>query len=187
MRFLGVIYAQVSFLVLVGCSALSLDRSADAFKSGDFTLVNACQSAPSAGFDSCHFTVGDKITSSWHLVTVPPIKAKNVTGGSVDVYYQDVHRVYPIQTWMTDVPFADLFGTAVWSAKEDEVMVEALATINWVDNAGIKQITKYRGVALILVTDPGYERLAIDSGNAAWGAECSVQYSTTGRSVIQCQ
>lgn len=172
-----------------GCSLspLIIDASTDAFAAGDLTLINSCQAAPSAGFDSCRFTVGDTVASSWTLIAPKPGTAQQVTGGTVDLYYKDLHKSYPVTGWTISIPWTDFLSLKTWTSAYDEGVVEALVTLNWIDNEKINQVTKYRGVVLLLVTAAGYDRLPIDSGNAAWGATCKVQYSTAGRSAVSCQ
>lgn len=180
--------------VFGGCShGVVIDTSQDAFAAGDMTMSSSCESAPgdklglASGVDSCRFTDGDKMQSSWNLVAPKPKSALQVTGGTIDIYYRDVHRSYPISDWLIPIPFKDIFNTEAWSADQNQVMVEALITLNWIDNQNIAQVTRYRGFALVLVLKQGYERLPIDSGNAAWGTTCKVQYSTAGRGAIKCQ
>jgi hypothetical protein len=172
----------------VSCvSTLTIDASTDAFASNDLTLVNSCQAAPSGGFDSCRFTVGDSVNGSWTLIAPKPQTALQVTGGTIDLYYRDLHKSYPVTDWATSILFSDFFGISKWTNAYDEGVVEALLTLNWIDNEKVNRITKYRGVALLLVTAAGYDRMPIDSGNQAWGTSCDVQYSTAGRSAVKCQ
>ena len=110
----------------------------------------------------------------------------SVIGGTVDVFYRDIHKSYSVTEWTLQISWADFFGAPTWQrSMGGEVM--ALLTLNWFDNAGLHQVTEARGLALIIVTKPGYTRIPIDSGNAAWGTKCKVQMSTAGRSVVQCQ
>jgi hypothetical protein len=188
MRFGSVIL----MLLLVGCSGSSIvmDRSADAFSAGDMTLVSSCQAAPgpklgmASGVDSCRFTVNDTVAGNWILV-VPPPKGQ-VTGGTVDVYYRDLHKSYPVKDWIVPISFSDFLGITKWTSAFDEAVLEALVTINWNDNENVQQISRYRGIAVLIVTATGYERMPIDSGNSAWGTKCKVQYSPAGRSALQC-
>lgn len=181
----------------LSCCNLTIDQqSTDAFAAGDFSLASSCISTPGAkigmasGVDSCHFTVGDPVASSaWVLVIPPPNHALNVIAGSVDVYVPkySIHKTYSVGTgWNLTIPFVDLFGTS-WISDQDESVVEALATLTYTDNQGINQILKTRSIAFIIVTAAGYDRMAIDSGNQAWGANCAVQYSSSGRSAVSCK
>lgn len=184
----------LSLLCIVGgCSSLAIDSSTDAFAAKDLTLVSSCQATPgqqlslASGVDSCHFTVGDTVAGSWTLIAPPPGSANKVTSGTVDVYFKDLHKSYPISSWTIPIDFASFLGISQWSTDLDEGVVEALVTLNWSDNEGIMHVTKYRSIAVLIVTASGYDRMPIDSGNQAWGATCKAQFSTTGRSAIQCQ
>jgi hypothetical protein len=183
-------------LLLLGCSTLVLDQqSTDAFAANDLTLISSCVATPGAqislasGVDSCHFTVGDSTSqASWTLVVPGPKIAQQVTAVDVDVYYKSVHKTYAMgKAWTIQIPFADLLSITTWTSDFDEGVVEALATISWIDNEGINQITKTRGIAVLVVTASGYDRMQVDSGNQAWGVNCKTQYSTAGRSALQCK
>lgn len=181
-------------VVIGGCShGVVIDTSQEAFAAGDMTLSTSCQSAPSdkfglsSGLDLCRFSEGDKISSSWVLIAPKPKAAIQVTGGTIDIFFKDIHRSYPISDWTIPIPFHDIFNAEAWDSNENQVMVEALVTLNWVDNQQISQVSLYRGFALILIMKQGYGRMPIDSGNAAWGSTCKVQYSTAGRGAIKCQ
>ncbi len=176
------------FIQVQGCGSLVMDKSADAFTSGDFTLISACQTVPGRGVDSCQFSEGDDIKSAWRLVIPPPKSAAQVIGETVDVYFKDLHKSYTGNgTWVTEIPWADFLGVSKWSKEENKGIVEALVTMNWVDNQGVNQVTQYRGLAVLFVTAPGYERMPIDSGNAAWGTTCKINLSTAGRSALDCK
>lgn len=185
----------LAVFAMCGCSAKPavVDRSSDALDSGDMTLVSSCQSTPGAGLslaggvDSCRFSSGDKVAGAWTLVVPPPGKGQFVTGGTIDVYYRDLHKSFPVKSWATQVQFTDLFGPVTWSDSMDETVIEALATINWTDQNGLNQITKFRGIAVLLITAPGYDRLPFDSGNSIWGAKCWTQLTSAGRSAVECK
>lgn len=186
----------IMVLLLVGCAStpLPIDTSQNAFASKDLTLIHSCVSSPNneeiflaKGVDSCHFTVGDLATGRWVVMAPPPKAEKNVTGGTVDLYYRDLHKSYPVVDWTVSIPFADFLGIKVWDAKFDEAIIEADLTVNWVDNVGLANVSKYRGIIILIVTQSGYEVMPIDSGNSAWGTECKVQYSTAGRSALSCK
>lgn len=182
-------------LGLTGCSGSSLvmDRSSEAMASDDMTLISSCQATPgsqiglSSGVDSCRFTDGDTVAGNWIIIAPSPPNAKKVTGGTVDIYYRDLHKSYSVHDWVISIPFHEMLGINKWSKKFDEGVVEALVTVNWSDNAEIQQVTQYRGIAVIIVTAQGYTRMPIDSGNYSWGASCKVQYSTAGRSAVVCK
>lgn len=171
---------------LLGCSALVLDTSTDAVGAGDYTLAgSACDAVPGGGMDICRVTSGTMIASAWTLV-IP--NGSPIEGGEIDVYYRDVHKSYAAvagQT-MVQIPWKDFFGVPTWTADQDGE-VEALLLIRWKDSSGVEQQTKFRGLAKIVVTAPGYDRLPIDSGFAAFSTDCKIQYSTAGRGVVSCK
>lgn len=188
----------ISFILvvgLIGCSGSSLvmDRSTDAFAAGDMALISSCEATPglqsgiSSGVDSCHFTEGETIAGHWVLIAPSPSTAKKVTGGVIDLYYRDLHKSYPITDWVIPISFAEFLGASKWTRAFDEGVVEALITVNWDDNAGIQQVTRYRGIAILIITAPGYTRMPIDSGNYSWGTDCKIQYSPAGRSAFKCK
>lgn len=185
-----IVTAFVSAMILgfVACSStVIVDPSVSAFASDDYTLVgSACQAVPGGGVDSCLVTSGTTMSSAWTLVVPKPKDAAGVTGGTVDVYYKDLHKSYAVTDWTLQISWADFFSATVWDSSMDgEVM--ALLTLNWTDNAGINQVLSARGLAVVVVTPPGYSRIPIDSGQQAWGTTCKVQYSTAGRSAVSCQ
>ncbi len=181
-RFLAL--GSAFLLTVVGCSGLVIDTSTPAADAGDFTLaISACGATPGIGFDICRVTEGDEIASSWKMV-VP--QGSQIQGGEIDVYYRDLHKQYPISGIVVEVPWRDFFGQATWSSDLDgEAM--ALLVVRWKDDTGLIQITKFRGLAKIVVTKKGYDRMPIDSGFHTWETNCKIQYSTAGRSALQCK
>jgi hypothetical protein len=106
--------------------------------------------------------------------------------GEVDVYYRDLHKTYAIGRSILEIPWRDFFGQDKWTSDLDGEAL-ALDIVRWVDSAGIVRETKYRGIAKIVVTKPGYERMPMDSGQHQWQTTCRIQYSTSGRSALKCQ
>lgn len=170
---------------LLGCSALVLDTSTDAIGAGDYTLaLSACGAVPGGGMDICRVTSGTTIASNWNLVI--PTSGK-ITGGSVDVYYRDIHKSYPIgKDSVLAISWSDFFGTTTWTAAQDGE-AEALLAVSWTDQNGVSQQTNFRGIAKIVVTAPGYATLPIDSGFQAFATDCKIQYSTAGRGAVSCK
>jgi hypothetical protein len=182
--FLSFVLFIVAFAI--GCSGrpTKVDPSPDAFDSGDYALLNtACGAVPGRGMDACFFTAGSPITSGWNLIAP---KGKTIIGAEADVYYRDIHKQYSASSGsVVTIKWADFFGAKAWSKAQDgEVM--ALLTIKWTDGTGLERVTKYRGIAKIFITAPGYERLPIDSGFSTWGSTCEIEYSDAGRSNLLC-
>lgn len=179
MRLLGIV-----LITMLGCTTPVVhDPSIDAFNAGDYTLVSTCSAVPGKGMDTCLVTDGTPIESSWRLL-VPT--GKDVLGGEVDVYSRSLHKQYPITGTVVEISWKEFFGATTWSTAMDSE-VEALVLVRWKDPTGVVQTTKFRGLAKIIVTKIGYDRMPIDSGFANWGDTCEVQYSTAGRSALRCQ
>lgn len=155
----------------------------DAYAANDFTLISTCNATPGIGMDICLFTEGDSIVSSWQLI-LP--HGDRITGGEVDVYYRDLHKSYNVSSSPLVISFNDFFGANKWSSDLDGELL-ALVTIRWKDDTGLIQTTKLRGIAKTVVTKPGYDRMPIDSGLHAFSTDCKIQYSTAGRSALECK
>lgn len=171
--------------LLAACSGLVMDPSIAAVDAGDYTLaVSACEATPGGGMDICRVREGDPIQSSWKLI-IP--NGKNVTGWEVDIYYRDVE--HPVkqtgQGGVIEIPWDQFFQQKTWTSDLDGEAL-ALATVRYKDNTGIEKVVQFRGLAKLVVTKQGYDRLPIDSGFAAWKESCKVQYSTAGRGAVQC-
>lgn len=171
------------FVTLAACSSVVVDTSVEALASGDYTAIgSACGAVPGGGLDICRVREGTDIASSWKLV----VPTTNLQGGEVDVYFRDIHKSYAVTGMVVDIPWKDVMGGPKWTSDMDgEAM--ALVVIRWKDAQGIEQVTKFRGFAKIVVTKEGYDRLPIDSGYAAFKGTCKVQYSTAGRSALECK
>lgn len=172
-------------VLLMSCGGIPIDPSMDAVAAGDFTLgVSACNAVPGSGMDACHVREGTKIDSAWVLIV--PAGFEGMTGGEVDVYYRDIQKTYPVNNKVIRIPWADFFQNSVWRSEFDGEAL-ALVSINYKDNDGIDKVQKFRGIAKIIVTKAGYDRLPIDSGYAAWKTTCKIQYSSAGRGAVSCQ
>lgn len=163
---------------------MAIDPSIPAVQAGDYTIAtSACGAVPGRGMDVCHVREGTRIESSWVMI-VP--NGKGVIDGEVDVYYRDVHRHYPITDSIVQIPWAHFFQSEKWSTDMDGEAL-ALVLVRYKDPQGIIEVAKFRGIAKIVVTKEGYDRLPLDSGFAAWKTVCKIQYSTAGRSAISCK
>lgn len=176
-----------SAAVIVGCSGLIIDPSMQAVEAGDYTLaVSACANVPGGGMDICHVRAGTKIESSWKLFL--PQKKNQTLGGEVDVYYRDTHYSFGFDknTKILEIKWSEIMGAETWSRDMDGEAL-ALVLLRYVDENGIKEVVKFRGIAKIIVTQEGYDRLPIDSGFHTWGSTCKIQYSTAGRGAVSCR
>jgi hypothetical protein len=178
------VFALALVLAVLGCSSLVVDPSIQAVDANDYTLAtSACEAAPGGGMDICRVTEGTKIESSWVMI-VP--SGKGIAGGEVDVYYRDIHKNYPVTGKVVEIPWRDFFGADLWSRDMDGEAL-ALVLVRFKTPEGLQEIAKFRGIAKIVVTKPGYDRMPIDSGFAGWKTTCKIQYSTAGRGAISCK
>ena len=176
-----------SAAVIVGCSGLIIDPSMQAVEAGDYTLaVSACANVPGGGMDICHVRAGTKIESSWKLFL--PQKKNQTLGGEVDVYYRDTHYSFGFDknTKILEIKWSEIMDSDTWSRDMDGEAL-ALVLLRYVDENGIEEVVKFRGIAKIIVTQEGYDRLPIDSGFHTWGSTCKIQYSTAGRGAVSCR
>jgi hypothetical protein len=170
-------------ICLASCQTI-VDPSIKAAEAGDFTIMaSACEALPGRGADICHVKEGSEIGSDWTMI-MPTGKA--LLGGELTVYYKDISKTYAINGPIVRVPWADLIGHDNWESADDGQAL-ALAQIRYKNNAGIEEIVRARGLAIIVVTKPGYSPMSIDSGFATFQTICKIQYATSGRSAISCK
>lgn len=172
----------VSLSQALGCKSLVMDSSLAAVDAGDYTLaVAACEGMPGRGADICRFKRGSEIASSWQVV-LP--EGDRILGGEVEVTFRDVTRTYPVLGSLVSIPFKDILGTTHWEASHDGFAL-ALATIRY-QGRETEEVVRARGIAFIVVTDPGYDPLPIDSDTGVFKTKCEIQMSTAGRSALKC-
>lgn len=176
----------VVFFVFACVHTLVPDPSIQAVEAGDFTLVlSACEGTPGRGLDICRVKEGSPIASVWRLVV--PIENNVFLGGELTVYFKDLSKTYALKEPVIEIPWADFFApSSTWSRDMDGEAL-ALALIRWKTPAGIEEIWNARGIAKVVVTNQGYDPLALDSGFNAWSRTCKIQYSTAGRSALECK
>lgn len=186
-----------SFLLAVMSTSLTacktnFDISPEAYASSDFTLISAlsdgpCKAIPAGGADVCRFKDGAQVESVWRMV-IPQtsgILAAKVTG-QVTVYFRDFSKVYPVdgQT-VLEVPFSDLVGPT-WE-KSDGGVATALAELKYTSSDGVERVMLAEGMAVMIVLSKDYDPLPLDSGNQNWSMACRVDYTTAGRSALECK
>lgn len=171
---------------LVACShGFVFDPSIEAVEAGDFTLPSSlCSAVPNGGMDVCHVSEGTAITSDWRLI-LPT--GRGVSEGEVSVYYRDIEKTYAITGTTVTIPFRDFFGDHTWSGSRHDGELLALAFVRYKLPDGTIELLKFRGIAKIVVTKAGYDRMPIDSGFSNWTKNCKIQYSTSGRTAVQCK
>lgn len=180
MKFLAV---ALLGLALQGCKTITLDPSISAAEANDLTLIaSSCEALPSRGADICRVKEGTPVSSGWRIII--PVH-ENLLGGELTVYYKDFSRSYAIGGPIIEVPWIDLVRDPLWKASHDDVAL-ALAQVRYKDEQGIEKIVRARGIAILSVLAQGYDPMPIDSGFAAFGTTCKIQYSTAGRSALKC-
>lgn len=171
--------------LLSGCKALVLDPAPAAFASNDKTLVmSACAAQPVQGLDVCRVVAGSPISQKWVLV-VP--NSREVLAGELRVRYRDTVLSYNVgpKQHTVEIPWRDLVGRDTWQL-EDESPAQVTGHVRFETRTG-EAYTDVLGIAFPIVLAEGYTPMPIDSGNAAWMTTCRVQYSTKGRSAIECK
>lgn len=177
-------YFCLILMLLAGCAHLVMDPSVSAVEAGDYTLAtSACEAVPGRGMDVCHVREGSRIESKWTLV-VP--SGRGVLGGEVNVYYRDIQRSYAVTGPVLEIPWKEFFGKENWDRSMDGEAL-ALVTVRLQTPEGDEVMANYRGIAKLVVTKQGYDRLPIDSGYARVKLNCKVQYSSAGRGAVECR
>lgn len=177
----------IIFLCACACKQVIQDPSADAVDSGDLTLVHSpCEATPGRGMDVCRFSHGADISSVWRVI-IP--HGGKVVGGEVGVKYKDhPWKSFAAEGPVVAIPWAEIVGAEKWQVGHED-LVTMLAKVSYKDATGIVQLAQAEGSAQILVLEPDYMPMPIDSGYESYEAkfECKVQYSTAGRSALQCK
>lgn len=152
-------------------------------EAGDFTLASsACDKSINMGIDACFVTDGDPIVSDWKLIV--PFD-KTIVAGEVDVYFKDKRKQYKIEDNVIKIDWSDFFGSTNWDKSMDGEAL-ALVMVQYEHN-GVKEIAKFRGIAKLVVAKKGYDRMPVGSGFQQWVTDCHIEYSTSGRSAIDCK
>lgn len=176
-----------AFLLLTGCKTFVVDTSPEAIASGDFTLINSCQIIPAGGLDICRVIEGSAIESSW-VIMVP--SAKEVLDGEIIIRYKDVSKSYSVSGGQeqVEIPFKDIVRAQAWS-RDHFGDVLALGHLRFKDSNGTIRVVGAMGMAKIVVLKPGYSPLPLNSSFGIWEREfkCTTEYSTSGRSQVECK
>lgn len=187
MRSLLLVFALAS---LSACKT-QFDLSPEAYASGDFTLVGAlaegpCKAIPVGGVDVCRVKDGSKAVSVWRLV-IPQggtFQGQKISG-QVTAYFKDFSKTYPVDGNVLEIPLEDLVGPT-WE-KSDSGTAVALGQLEFTDSEGVKRTVQAEGMATFIVLSKDYDPLPMDSGQENWGLTCKVQYTTAGRSALDCK
>jgi hypothetical protein len=176
---------QLGMLVgLIQCKRLVVDRIMNAAQAGDYTLVMSAgcnEVMPGRGADICRVQEGMPVKALWNIV-IPGVKP--VLGGTIEVTYRDISKTYPILGNVVSVPLSELVGET-WEQSDDGIVL-ALAQVRYQGNE-VEEVTRARGILFLVVTDKEYAPMPIDSGFEAFKMNCKVDYSTAGRSALDCK
>lgn len=176
-------YILPFLLFLTACATITMDTSIPSVNAGDVTLISACDAMPGRGADICRFKDGMIISSSWKLL-VP--NGDGVKSGYVVITYKDVTKQYPISGPVVEIPLKDIIGQDTWNKDRDSFqIVQARARVIYKGITTDEEV-QVRGFALIVVTDTAYDPIPIDSGLNTFNTNCKIQYTTAGRSALQC-
>lgn len=171
------------FLFGWACTSIVVDPSPNAVASNDYTLaMSICHAAPGLGVDVCRAKEGSPISSEW-VVALPD----GHNGGQAVVQYRDVTLSYGIENGQTqlNIPLKDLMGHATWSKDDSGTSV---LFVNLLFDGGTGTMTsKARGFAFFIITSNDYDPLPINSPYGVGQVDCKIQYSTSGRSAIDCK
>lgn len=171
-----------SLLVFNSCDVV-LDQSALAIDAQDQTLVHtACKAAPSGGLDICRVVQGTIISEEWILI-VPHVD--KFISGELQITFKDQIKTYSINDSVIHIPWSDIVGHTTWGL-DDSVPVQALGRFQYEGKTGPIFID-ILGTAFLLVLKQGYAPLSIDSGAQMSSQDCKIQYSSAGRSAINCK
>jgi len=170
-------------LTLSSCKTFILDTSMSAAQAGDPTIVSSIDNGiPSLGFQVVRANDNTPITQVWSIIV--PFK-KNVVSGEMTIKYKDKKLSLPITDSKVDVPFSRIIGEGKWARGMDGV---ALVTIQlqFKTPTNDANFVDLLGFAFIRILPPNYNPLPIGSPLGVWEADCHVEYSTNGRSALEC-
>lgn len=178
-RWKPIILSVVACLVLsAGCATTTPDSSPSAISSGDVSLVQtACSPVPTKGMDVCRERQGDPITSGW---TVYLPWSEDALSAEVRVRHGDKTYTYKASDFSVEIPWTDVFGST-WNT-DSAGLVQALATVKYKD-----KVVQALGYAFIVILKPGFDPIPSSSYGALAYKQCSITYTTAGRSVVRCQ
>jgi hypothetical protein len=173
-------------LLAVACATplpLQLDPATTAAAGGDATLVHsACAEQLGHGYDLCRVTEGAEVVETWAF-TFP--WAPGFVDGDLNVEYLGQTHVFKITGPTLEVPWKLLTGGATWK-QEDRAPAQARAAIKFKAPDGDHWVDLL-GYAFPIVLKQGYAPLPLDSGRNFTELVCRLQYTSAGRSAVQCQ
>lgn len=178
---------MITFVVcaalLTSCHSMVIDPSMTAKAAHDQTMiVSACHAAPSQGVDVCRVKEGARIAEK--MIFVVPW-TKDSDWGQMSVRYRDHVLTLPIEEAVVEVGFAEVTDEETWT-RAAEAPIQALASIRYKTDSGAVFVDLI-GYVFPIVLAQGYDPLPMDSGVEAFQNTCRVQYTSAGRSAIECR
>lgn len=185
MKIRNYIAAFAALFLLAACASLPLpvDDSMTAAAAGDLTLIHsACAEQLGHGYDLCRVTEGAEVVETWSLVFP---WAGSFVDGDVSVSYLGTEHRFKVTGPQLDIPWKLLTGKATWS-KGDDSPAQARAALKFHQDDGDHWVDLL-GFAFPIVLKQGYAPLPLDSGRSFTEAVCRLQYSSAGRSAVECR
>jgi hypothetical protein len=176
----------LSALALSGCMGkVVMDPSISPASAGDFTLVlTAGTDAVASGLSALRVKEEAPVDASMQFV-LPT--GKKITGGELHLDYRDVSKSYAItkESGVISVPYSDLISHPAWQ-KADEGTILVRAKVEYDSGQG-QAVLNMSGLVFVIVHQKGYDPMPLDSGYVAFKTNCTVVYSTVGRSAVSCK
>lgn len=178
-------YAIVLALAtLASCKSIVLDPSISAIQAGDYTLaLSGCSAHPGQGADTCRVKIGEPVSAEWAVIV--PFGDFFETGELL-IRYKDIEKTYAITSKVVKGAWRDIIDHEVWQSTDSGIAL-LLAELRFRDPQGVVRLVQARGILFLVPTSTVYEVMPIDSGFAGFKTICKVQYSTAGRSAIECK
>lgn len=166
------------------CQTLVVDPSPAAADKGDKTLiVSAGGSAPKLrqGFDMLRVVEGSLIQE---IITLPVPLGGPLLAVELRIRYKGEIIPWTVDKLPVEIPWKELIKHDTWQL-DDESPVQISGTVRYQGGTN-EEFFRVLGFVFPVVLKKGYSPMPIDSGNHTWETECKIQYSTAGRSAIQC-
>lgn len=171
-------------LVFTACKSFPIDTSAMAAQSGDTTLVLSADSAiPKQGIDVLRVPESSEVHQKMTIV-LPFVQ--NFVSGEVTLRYRDRVITRTLSAPVLQVEWRDIVDDLLWH-KSYTGVVQITAQVQYTDGTSDAKFVDILGYSFIRVLAKGYAPLPVGSKEAAWSGTCKVQYSTSGRSSLECK
>lgn len=178
--------AALALVLATGCNTLAIDPvGVTAAEAGDYTLV---QTTPGTVFGQggniYRFALNGPVAEKWTLITPA---GKPILGGELRVRYggRVIPGVINPDSPIQEIAWKDIVGADKWTT-DLSGPVQVTATLKYQGLNGPEWVD-YLGIAFIVVLPEGYSPLPFNSPNAAFQTKCTMQYTTAGRSALECK